>query len=177
MRLFSMTCCMRWLQLTWASARGDHGGSDGEAHAPAWSAAWSSNGVSSPGASSPASCSSCLASCHSPHRDLLSDSRGNFKSKHDVMDSITSARTFNNQIIKLFLTRDRDRWERWHFPRGTVWETFVVSCWSHVKISVDCFKLFWLILVIGGMYDQSPAHHQISHIIIHSPRPLCLLSS
>ena len=78
-----MMCCMRWLQLTWASARGDHGGSDGEAHAPAWSAAWSSNGVSSPGASTLASCSSCLTSCHSPHRDLLSDSRGKFKSKHD----------------------------------------------------------------------------------------------
>ena len=139
MRLFSMTCCMRWLQLTWASARGDHGGSDGEAHAPAWSAAWSSNGVSSPGASTLASCSSCLTSCHSPHRDLLSDSRGNFKSKHDVMDSITSARTFNNQIIKLFLTRDR--WEHWHFPRGTVWETFGFML-------ISCENICWLFQII-----------------------------
>ena len=64
----------------------------------------------------------------------------------------------------------------WHFLR-TIYEKLLVSCCSHVKISVDCFQLFWLILVIGGMYDQSPAHHQISHIIMHSPRPLCLLSS
>lgn len=109
---------------------------------------------------------------------LLTPASG-FLSKHDLdyrchgLHHISKKIQLSNHKTHFDL-REGESWR--HFLR-TVYENLLVSCCSHVKISVDCFQLFWLILVIGGMSDQSPAHHQISHIITHSPRPLCLLSS